>query len=106
MLLLRPDQTVHPSTVPGLYSQQVKKQPPFSLVSVFSQAALAAGQCPGIIVSVPDGGKRGASRNGIPKCANEHGDPCVAQRGNGRNVRVFLDVRDVDLGLVLGSEEW
>lgn len=104
MLLLRPDH-VHPSTVSYSYSQQETKQSPFSLDSVFSQAALAAGQCPDIIVSAPDGGERGAFRSGIPKGANGHGDSCAARRGHGRSVEISLGVRDPYLGLVLKNEK-
>lgn len=104
MLLLRPDH-VHPSTVSYSYSQQETKRFPFSLNSVFSQAALAAGQCPDITVFAPDGGERGASRSGIPKGANGHGGSCAARRGHGRSVEISLDARDLYLGLVLKNEK-
>lgn len=57
-------------------------------------------------MSAPDGGKRGASRSGIPKGANEHGDSRAAQKGYGRSVRISLHVRDLGLGFVLESKKW
>lgn len=48
-------------------------------------------------MSAPGGGEQGASRSGIPKGANGHGDSHAAQRGHKKGEIVSPGVKDLVL---------